>query len=277
MGTGWLEIGNRVWTRRYDFADETVGVIGGSAGLVVVDTRATEVDADKLIRDIEHVSRDPVIAVVNTHGHWDHAFGNARFSLVPIWGHARCPAFMAATAEPMRERLLSMDLTRSQAEALRSVQVTPPTHLVETEETLSLGDRVVRLAHVGRGHTDSDLVIEVPDCGVAFVGDLVKQGGPPGYRDAFPVAWASTMERLLHLVDGPVVPGHGTVVDRAFVEDFAARIGAVAQLVSAIEHGELDRDQASQQSPIHPPAFQEASSRAHVELAVQRPHDPGLD
>lgn len=84
---GWLELGDRIWVRRYETADETCAVIGSARGLVAVDTRLSHRHADELLADIATSSRQPVIAAVNTHGHWDHAFGNARFSQLPIWGH----------------------------------------------------------------------------------------------------------------------------------------------------------------------------------------------
>jgi hypothetical protein len=36
-------------------------------------------------------------------------------------------------------------------------------------------------------------------------------------EDAFPLEWPGTATALLALVRGPVVPGHGAVVDAAFV------------------------------------------------------------
>lgn len=57
---------------------------------------------------------------------------------------------------------------------------------MDVERWHEVGDR---LHHPGRGHTNGDLVVEVPDCSVSFVGDLVKENGPPGYRDSYPLEW----------------------------------------------------------------------------------------
>jgi glyoxylase-like metal-dependent hydrolase (beta-lactamase superfamily II) len=262
---GWRAVADRVWFRRYGFGDENVGLIGSGAGLVIVDTRATEVDADRLVADVRELSDEPIVGVVNTHGHWDHAFGNARFAGIPIWGQRRCPAFMAATAEQMRGRLLSTEPFSQQADALRAVRITPPTHLVDEEQVLDVGGREVRLLHFGRGHTDCDLIVQVPDSGVLFVGDLVKQNGPPGYRDGFPISWPVTMLRLLELARGPVVPGHGDLTSRSFVAEFTDRLAVVADLAVAVNAGQLDQEEASARAPIHPRAFTQALNRIEAD------------
>jgi glyoxylase-like metal-dependent hydrolase (beta-lactamase superfamily II) len=76
MSGPWQEIGDRVWVRRYEPLDQTIGVIGGAAGLVVVDSRASHRLADEL-RDELRLLPGAVVGVVNTHGHWDHVFGDA--------------------------------------------------------------------------------------------------------------------------------------------------------------------------------------------------------
>jgi len=229
---------------------------------LVVDTRATEVHAQELIADIRGLSDEPIVGVVNTHGHWDHVFGNAVFDGVPIWGHRSCPAFMAATAEPMRQRLMTTEPFNAMADALRAVRIVPPDHLVDTTEHISVGGRDVNLHHLGPGHTDGDLIVEVPDCSVVFVGDLVKENGPPGYRDSFPLEWPQTMQRLIDRVEGPVVPGHGDVTDRSFVESFTDQLDTVARLLRSVSSGELTSDEAAAQSPVHPRAFEQALGRA---------------
>ena len=49
MTSVWREVGDRVWVRRYQALDQTIGVIGSAAGLVVVDTRANHRLADELM------------------------------------------------------------------------------------------------------------------------------------------------------------------------------------------------------------------------------------
>src|SRR5688500_5702530 len=99
---------------------------------------------------------------------------------------------------------------------------------------LDVGGREVVLRFLGRGHTDHDLVIEVEtpdDRTVVFAGDLVEEGAPPAFEDSFPAEWPATLGRLHAMARGPVVPGHGAVVDAAFVgaqrEELLAVLAAV--------------------------------------------------
>ena len=39
--TVWHEIGDHIWVRRYAFFDQTIGVVGGADGLLVIDTRTS--------------------------------------------------------------------------------------------------------------------------------------------------------------------------------------------------------------------------------------------
>src|SRR5262245_66391564 len=75
--TDWTEVGDRCWVRRYAEWDVNVGVVAGSDGVLVVDTRGTRQQGAAL-RD--HVRRLvpglEVRWVVNTHQHFDHPFGN---------------------------------------------------------------------------------------------------------------------------------------------------------------------------------------------------------
>ena len=89
---------------------------------------------------------------------------------------------------------------------------------------IDLGNFHVTIAHLGRGHTDADLVVVVPgDDGerlVVFSGDLIEESGDPAIdADSDVAAWPDTLDRLLG-VGGPdaiYVPGHGSVVDAEFV------------------------------------------------------------
>ena len=74
----WHEVGDRVFVRRYAFLDQTIGAVLGRERVLVVDTRATTVQARELIGDLRQLTRLPWV-VVNTHVHFDHAFGNAAF------------------------------------------------------------------------------------------------------------------------------------------------------------------------------------------------------
>lgn len=263
MTSPWREVGDRVWVRRYESLDQTIGVVGAGTGLMVIDTRATHRLADELRTDLERLPGS-VVAVVNTHGHWDHAFGNARFAPIPIWGHVRCAAMIVERGEEMRERLI--EEYPAEAEDFREVVLTPPTVLFEDTSVLDLGDRQVELRYLGRGHTDNDVVVRVPDASVLFVGDLLENAPAPAFGDSFPIAWAETGSALLGMVDGLVIPGHGDPVDLAFAERQVGELGALADLAREAAAGAIALDEAIRRSPFPTEPTGEALERARLEL-----------
>jgi glyoxylase-like metal-dependent hydrolase (beta-lactamase superfamily II) len=260
----WREVGDRVWVRRYESLDQTIGVVGGTLGLVVVDTRASHRLADELRDELRQLPGD-VAAVVNTHGHWDHVFGNARFAPTPIWGHVRCASMITERGEEQRQRLLGAYPAET-AEQFREVELTPPTELVADDATLDLGDRQVELRYLGRGHTDNDIVVRVPDAAVLFAGDLLENAPAPGFGDSYPIAWAATGAALLGLVDGVVVPGHGDPFGRPFAERQVAELGSLAALARDAASGAIGMDEAVRLSPFPAEATGQALERALLEL-----------
>ena len=253
---GWVEIGDRVFVRRYAFYDQNIGVVLGRAAALVIDTRATYGQAREIIADLRSLTSDPVTVVVDTHGHFDHAFGNALFRPATIWGHERCVAFMERTAEARKPTIEAE--TPELAGQLAEVEVDPPDRTFESEAAVEVGGREVSLRFLGRGHTDHDVVISVPGTDVVFAGDLLENGAVPFYGDAYPIDWATTAAHLARLVDpdrGVVVPGHGDHAGWAFADAQAASIAALATLGARVWAGEITVEDAIAAHPFpeHPP------------------------
>ena len=88
VADGWVEIGDRFFVRRYAFYDQNIGLVLGDGAALVIDTRSTYGQAREVVEHVREITRDPVTTVVDTHGHFDHAFGNAMFRPCTIWGQA---------------------------------------------------------------------------------------------------------------------------------------------------------------------------------------------
>jgi glyoxylase-like metal-dependent hydrolase (beta-lactamase superfamily II) len=240
--TGFREVADRVWVSRQEWFDLNVCLVGGADGLLVVDTQASGRAARAIVDDVRALGVGPVTAVFNTHEHFDHTFGNGAFADARIHAHRRVGETFMADAERLK------DLVRSEGDKdapelgytavdLQDVLATPPRGPDVTFATTSrvdLGDRVVELAHAGRGHTDGDIRIVVPDAGVVFLGDLVEESAPPSLGgDSWPLDWAPTLDAHLRAVgpDTVVVPGHGRPADRNFVTQQRDELAAIATVV----------------------------------------------
>jgi len=130
----WVQIGDRVFVRRYEFYDQNIGVVLGAGAALVIDTRSTHAQAREILGDLRMLTSDPVTVVVDTHGHFDHAFGNHVFRPATIWGHAGCPRFLARTAERRRARVAVDE--PSIAADLAEVVIDPPARTFETATTI---------------------------------------------------------------------------------------------------------------------------------------------
>lgn len=235
--TGWLEVADDVYQRRYHPLDVNVCVVRGGEGLLVVDTRSSHREADEIIADLAAFGPRPVRWVVNTHAHFDHTFGNYRFGPesavnVPIYGHERVPAHHDRYERAMLARWIADG--EEPLEDWKAVVITAPTELVGERTSLDLGERVVEMRHLGRGHTDNDLLIHVPDAATWLVGDLVEESGPPMYGSgSFPLEWPGTLATLCEQLEegATVVPGHGVAVNAAFAAVQRVELQRVADLI----------------------------------------------
>ena len=259
----WREIADRVFVRRYRFFDQTIGAIVGTAGVVVLDTRTTPSQAIELRDDVRALTSLP-ITIVNTHGHHDHVFGNSIFRPCEIWGHVRCVTMIEETGAQQlakaREQLPAL------VDDLGAVLLDPPDRTFEDETALDVGGRLVELRYLGRGHTDNDIVITVPDAGVLFAGDLLENGATPFFGDGYPLDWPATAEALCALVTGPVVPGHGEPDDITFARRQLAEFEANAALAGHVHAGELELETAISESPYPANAAREPLERALAQL-----------
>ena len=217
---GWVEIGDRFFVRRYKFYDQNIGLILGDGEALVIDTRSTHVHAREIQAHVRELTTVPVAVVVNTHGHFDHAYGNHVFRPATIWGHERCITFIERTGEARRPRIARDE--PHLADDLREVVIDPPDRTFAKTAIVEVGGRPVELRYLGRGHTDHDIVISAPGTDVVWAGDLLEAGAIPSFSDAYPLNWPATASALADMVgDGVVVPGHGDHAGQAFARSQA--------------------------------------------------------
>ena len=247
----WVEVGDGVLARRHAELDLTTGLVLGGERALVVDTRGDARQGAELAGAVLAVTPLPVVVAL-THAHFDHCFGTGAFRPCPVYAHPRCRATLAATAAAQRDEWSAHYRGRGDhrtAEALAATDPPLPDRGVDPEVVLDLGGRTVVLLHTGRGHTDHDVVVHVPDTAVVFAGDLVEQGAPPDLGDAVLADWPATLDAVLALRPQVVVPGHGDPVDPAFVAAQRAELAEVAALHAAVAAGELDAATAARRSP----------------------------
>jgi glyoxylase-like metal-dependent hydrolase (beta-lactamase superfamily II) len=284
--SNWTELGDRCWVRRYREWDLNIGVVAGTDGVLVIDTRASAAQADELLSEIRGLTAAPVRWVVNTHAHFDHTFGNGVFKRTgaTVHAHENAAARLAVRGPALQQHYRDNpgpdpSYPGIPVEVLADVAVTP---LVEVDRTfavarvIDLGDRRVELLHLGNGHTDGDVVAVVPDVDVVFAGDLIEESAPPSYGDdSYPLEWPETIDRLAGMLSATakVVPGHGAVVDADFVRDQGGDLGTVANTISGLHHSGTSLEAALAHTDDWPypiATVEQAVRRGYEQLGIPR-------
>jgi len=250
----FTEVADRVWVLRAPSYDVNLIAIGGERGFVVVDTLASAAEAEDALAELRRLGPGPVVAVVNTHDHFDHVLGNATFAQ----GHGDVP--IHATEE---------------AAARTDAAAPPADHTFSSAAFVDLGDRLVELVHPGRGHTAGDLVVRVPDVDLLLAGDLVEESAPPSFGpDSWPLEWATTLDLVLGLLSptSVIVPGHGAVVDRRFVEQQCDDLRAVAETMRELAERGVPEAEAPTAAEWPYPAehLRDAIARGYAQLPPAR-------
>jgi glyoxylase-like metal-dependent hydrolase (beta-lactamase superfamily II) len=155
------------------------------------------------------------------------------FGTLPVHAHEWAAEHTVESGERAKEQYREQPDDPHAEEVLES-RVVAADQTFSSVRIIDLGDRQVELIHPGRGHTAGDLVVRVPDADVLAAGDLVEQSDPPSIgRDSWPFEWPSTMDLVLGFLGDAtvVVPGHGKLVDKEFVQDQRTELGVIAETI----------------------------------------------
>ena len=145
-------------------------VLAGPAGALPVDT-GIHATAESVAKAAEAFAGKPVITVINTHWHFDHAGGNEWFAR----HGARIIAHDSARARMSHPQPIEMlNFTFPAAPVVALPFITLPDTL-----TLYHGDETLRLQHVAPAHTDKNLLVHFAAANVLATGDVFFHGFYP--------------------------------------------------------------------------------------------------
>ncbi|CAM3736587.1 MBL fold metallo-hydrolase [Kibdelosporangium persicum] len=194
-----------------------IGIIGGTDAVLVVETGIGTANAEHVLAFASEVANGRRMYLTTTHFHPEHAFGAQVFAGQATYLVNRAQAADLAGKGPGYLEMFR-GLGESVARRLDGVRIPSPDVVYDGGYDLDLGGRIVRLRPTGRAHTRGDQVVEVPDAGVLFTGDLAETGQfaifpwfPPHDTDVSGVGWLAVMENLAATKPRVVVPGHGDI------------------------------------------------------------------
>jgi len=191
--------------------DPNTGIVVGDDAVIVIDTQATPVMAQDVVRRIREVTDKPVKYVVLSHYHAVRVLGASGY-------HPQQVIASRDTYDLIVERGeadMKSEIERF-PRLFRAVESVPgltwPTIVFEKRLTLWLGNLQVELLQLGRGHTKGDTVVWLPQDRVLFSGDLVEYEATPYTGDAYLSDWPDTLDAIEALNPAKLVPGRGAAL-----------------------------------------------------------------
>ncbi|RLJ37305.1 MBL fold metallo-hydrolase [Acidovorax sp. 106] len=220
--------------------DPNTGIIIGDDAVMVIDTQATPVMAQDVIRRIREVTDKPIKYVLLSHYH-----------AVRVLGASAYGAEHVIASEDTRDLIVERGQFDKDSEIGRfprlfqNVESVPngltwPTMTFNKKMTLWLGSVEVQILQLGRGHTKGDTVAWLPQEKILFSGDLVEFDATPYAGDAYFKDWPQTLDNLAALKPEKLVPGRGAALQtpeqvqaglagtRAFISDLYESVKASA-------------------------------------------------
>lgn len=233
----WMIEGRReVFSAGNGGAMVNVAFIETAEGAVIVDTGSSALMGQE-IRAFADGRLGGVAAVVNTHQHPDHWFGNGAFADRPILALGATAAACRANAQGYAESLYAI-----LGGWMAGTDPLPPERLVAPGE-IRIGGRPLRLMAFS-GHTAADLALLDETSGVLIAGDLAFLDRAPSLPDADFAAWLAAIDEIARIEAAGLLPGHGPfrrsnealVQTRAYLETVRDRLDQAAGLgLSPIE------------------------------------------
>lgn len=218
--------------------DPNTGIIIGDDAVMVVDTQATPVMAQDVIRRIREVTDKPIKYVVLSHYHAVRVLGASAYQADQIIASQDTyDLIVERGAQDMKSEIERFPRLFRAVESVPGL--TWPTLTFKGEMTLWLGKLEVKLLQLGRGHTKGDTVVWLPQQKILFSGDLVEYDATPYCGDAYYEDWPHTLDAVAARQPEKLVPGRGAALTtpEQVQAGLAGTRAFVAELYAAVKKG----------------------------------------
>jgi len=242
-----------------NFGYDAVTAIKTEQGIVLVDAGiSTELTA-RYRKTIENIFRqDDYEYVINTHGHHDHIGGNSIFPKAKVVGHENCQKEVSERWINAEKSMISLSkiIEDYEQKLHQSVPYTSEWNSIFTQKIrylsayldvknhisvrlpditfpdsmkLDLGDTTFEMIYFGKFHSNSDVVIYVPEIRVIFIGDLFSKYGRPGINDLSITDMAKCLRSISWIGNRmnnieKVIEGHGQILSSDDLKHFTNNI-----------------------------------------------------
>lgn len=203
-----------------------VTMLVGEKAVILIDDKFAQ-DHDGIMGFVRSVTDAPVRYVINTHMHGDHVGGN--------------PALQELGADVVASENARRIMAERQVPGL-------PTITMDDFLRIYLDDMPIDVHYFGRGHTDGDIVVHLPEQRILIAGDLfalyetyqpvVDYSAGGSLRD-----WTRTLERALQLDFDTVIPGHSGLTDRANMQGYIEELARTQDMVREMNRQRRPREE----------------------------------
>jgi len=233
------------WACDY-FQGTNMAVVATEQGLLIIDTGLSPSTVRRQ-RDLveQELGRRDYRYLINTHMHNDHAFANAVFPEATVVAHGNGVAALerevesipdllerlqrgresyrgwaaetspdSASGKRAREGVIAFDVGIADLEV--GIEPRYPTATFDNRHTLDLGDLEVELFDFTGFHSDSDILILIPDERMLFTGDVFWGGQLPILSEITTGEFHRLMDNWRTILEAApdletIVPGHSDV------------------------------------------------------------------
>ncbi len=208
-----------------------IAVLTGDDGKLLIDA-GIAVSRPQITAALASLGAEPIRHLINTHWHFDHADGNA-------WIHAAGATILAH--ENTRNKLLATQYVEDwKTDFPPPVSGAIPTDVFADARTVHLNDTTIALKYYGPAHTDCDISVFFTEADVLHTGDIFWNGFYP-FID---YSTGGSIDGTIRAADASlavatdttiIVPGHGTIGDKAQLNVYRDMLVAIRDNVAALK------------------------------------------
>lgn len=248
----FVELGKGIYSCIHKFGGKAicnVGIVDNGNETIIFDSFLSPVVAEELLNSLDKMNLSPVKYVVNSHFHNDHIRGNQVFPkevriisttktrelieeeepLQIAYEKENAPAplsyydslYHSFSGDKESREYQQILMWRPYYETLSNsylkVRTRLPDMFVDSIQNFNGPDRKIQLISKGEGHTESDLILYLPDDSILFSGDLIFNKCHPYVPHGNISKWKAWLDFIGTLDITTVMPGHGQIGNQELI------------------------------------------------------------